>query len=283
VRLNPLGVLKDHESPTGPEAGHDPLPLPGGPLDPLHAAWTAVGAWPLAFGIMGASFASSVPLTLVVPMERFQALWAQPLLGQVVRVTRGPRRRRYDPGFDRGRVSFFMMNHTSMLDAHVACWVIPQPLCGVNHEHHFRVPVYGWLLRRANGIGVVKGQGGQRERVAAQVADRLRRGVSILGFPEGRRTQNGRLLPYRRGLFRMARDGGVPVVPVCVRGLWRVLRRGEWIIRPEPLDVFVGPQIETAGLDDAEVDALAARCQRFTADFVERGILGDVAELHPRR
>jgi 1-acyl-sn-glycerol-3-phosphate acyltransferase len=283
VRLNPLGVLHDHPSPVGPEAGRDPLPLPGGWRDPLDAAWTVVGAWPLAFGLMGTALAISLPLTRFVPMERFQTLWAQPLLGQVVRLTRGRRRRRYDPGFDPRRVSVFMMNHTSMLDAHVACWAIPQPLCGVNHEHHFRVPVYGWLLRQANGIGVVKGAAGQGARVAEQVADRLRRGVSILAFPEGRRTQNGRVLPYHRGLFRMARDGGVPVVPVCVRGLWRVLRRGEWIIRPEPLDVFVGPQVETAGLADDEVDALATRCQRFTADFVERGVLGDVATLHPRR
>jgi 1-acyl-sn-glycerol-3-phosphate acyltransferase len=283
VRLSDFTVLQQHASPAGPEAGRDQLPIPAGPLDPLHAAWTAAVAWPAALGLMGAALAGSVPLTLVVPFERFQTRWPQLLLGQVPRLTRGARRRTYAPGFDPQRVSLFMMNHTSMLDAHVACWAIPQPFCGINHEHHFRVPVYGWLLRRGNGIGVAHGARGQTAQVAAQVAERARRGISVLGFPEGRRTQNGHLLPFRRGMFLVAREAGVPVVPLCVRGLWGILRRGEWIIRPGPLDVYVGPQVETAGLSDDEVSALAERMQRFTADFVERGVVGDVAALQARR
>jgi 1-acyl-sn-glycerol-3-phosphate acyltransferase len=283
MRLSDFTVIKDHASATGPEAGLDPLPVPRGPRDPLYAAWTLAGAWPLGIGMMGASLATVVPLTLAVPFERVQTLGPQQLVGQVTRVARGPRRRTYHPGFDRARTSVFMMNHTSMLDAHVACWAIPQPFCGIMHEHHFRVPVYGWLLRRANGIGVAQGASGQRARIAEQVADRVRRGVSVLGFPEGRRTQNGRILPFRHGLFLIARDAGAPVVPLCVRGLWGVLRRGEWIIRPAPIEVFVGPQVETAGLSDEEVAALAARFERFTADFVERGVVGDVAALPARR
>lgn len=283
VRLSDFTVIKDHASAAGPEAGRDPLPIPAGPLDPLHAAWTLAGAWPLGIGMMGTSLATMVLATLAVPFERFQARGPQQLVGEVTRISRGPRRRTYHPAFDRGRVSLFMMNHTSMLDAHVACWAIPQPFCGIMHEHHFRVPVYGWLLRRANGIGVVQGAAGQRARVAEQVAERVRRGVSVLGFPEGRRTQNGRVLPYRNGLFLVARDAGVPVVPLCARGLWAILRRGEWIIRPAPLEVFVGPQVETAGLSDDEVTELAARFRRFTADFVERGAVGEAAALQPRR
>jgi 1-acyl-sn-glycerol-3-phosphate acyltransferase len=283
VRLSDFTVIRDHASATAAEAERDPLPVPTGPWDPLHAAWTLGAAWPLGIGMMGTSLATTASLTLAVPFERVQTLGPQQLVGQVTRISRGPRRRTYHPGFDRTRTSFFMMNHTSMLDAHVACWAIPQPICGIMHEHHFRVPIYGWLLRRANGIGVVQGAAGQRARVAEQVAERVRRGVSILGFPEGRRTQNGRILPFRRGLFLTARDAGVPVVPVCARGLWAILRRGEWIIRPAPLEVFVGPQVETVGLSDDEVTALAARFAAFAADFVERGATGDVDLLHARR
>src|SRR5690606_21725555 len=101
----------------------------------------------------------------------------------------------------------------------------------VQHAHHFKVPVYGWLMRKGNGIAVEKGERGQAEQVADQIRDRVRRGISILGFPEGRRTQNGRILPFRRGLLMMARDSGIPVVNVSVRGLWQLLRRGEWVVR----------------------------------------------------
>jgi 1-acyl-sn-glycerol-3-phosphate acyltransferase len=284
MRLNPIAVLKEQETGTAPESGVDPLPLPlGTPYEPLYKAWSVLGAWPLSLGLMTTAFATSVPLSLFVPFEKIMPHLPQPLMGLVPQFV-GLRRPslRYHPDFDPNRVALFVMNHTSILDAHVALWAIPHAFCGVQHEHHFKVPIYGWLMKRGNGIGVTKGGQGQAQHVSEQVLDRARRGISILGFPEGRRTQNGRILPYRRGLFTMARDVGLPVVPIAVRGLWQLLRRGEWVVRPQKLEVYVGPQIETRGLSDAAVEQLAANICRFTADFVERGVLGDAAALDPQ-
>jgi 1-acyl-sn-glycerol-3-phosphate acyltransferase len=280
MRLNPIAVLKEKESPVGTEAGQDPLPLPEpGALDPLYKAWSAVGAWPIAVGLMATSFGLSLPLSFVIPFEKTMPYLPQPIMGLVPRVSLGSCKLTYHPDFDRERVSMFMMNHTSILDASVALWAIPHAFCGVQHAHHFNVPIYGWLMKRGNGIGVVKGEQGQAQTVASQVQDRVRRKISILGFPEGRRTQNGRLLPYRKGLFIMARNSGVPVVPLVARGLWQILRRGEWVVRPYPLEVYVGPQIETKGLTDAQLEVLAEGFYKFASDYVERGILGDAGAL----
>jgi 1-acyl-sn-glycerol-3-phosphate acyltransferase len=283
MRINPIAVLKEHESGVAPESGVDPLPLDlGSPFEPLYKAWSVLGAWPLSIGLMTAAFTTSVPLSLVVPFEKIMPHLPQPLMGLVPQlVTLRKPSLRYHESFDPNRVSLFVMNHTSVLDAHVALWAIPRAFCGVQHAHHFKVPVYGWLMKRGNGIGVTKGEQGQAETVSQQIHDRVRRGISILGFPEGRRTQNGRILPYRRGLFTMARDTGLPVVPIAVRGLWQILRRGEWVVRPHKLEVYVGPQLETRGLNDAQVEELAANCGRFTADYVERGVLGDPTRLQP--
>ena len=214
-----------------------------------------------------------------MPFERFMPVLPGPLVGQIPRVTLSKRSITYHPRFEHGRVSMFMMNHKSVLDAHVACWAIRMAFCGIQHEHHFKLPIYGWLMRKGNGIGVVKGEAGQGQKIAEQVHDRVRRKISILGFPEGRRTQNGHILPFRKGMFLIARDAGIPVVPLCVRGLWQILRRGEWVVRPGELDVYVGPQIETEGLTDAEVSELAERFYVFTRDYVERGVLGDAESL----
>lgn len=283
MRMNPMAVLKEHETGEAAESGIDPLPLPlGSPLEPLYKAWSIFGAWPISVGLMTAAFSSSVPLSLIVPFEKIMPHLPQPLMGLIPQlITLKKPTLTYHKDFDPKRVSFFFMNHTSVLDAHVALWAIPHAFCGVQHAHHFSVPVYGWLMKRGNGIGVTKGGHGQAQMVADQVADRVRRGISILGFPEGRRTQNGRILPYRRGLFTMARDSGVPVVPIVVRGLWQVLRRGEWVVRPHPLDVYVGPQIETQGMSDEDVEQLAVNFHKFAADYVERGVLGDAAKLRP--
>ncbi len=282
MRLNPMAVLKERESEAGAEAGVDLLPIPTGPFDPLYKVWSAVGAWPLGVGLMSTSFGLGFALSLVMPFETLQKQVPQPFMGLVPRLALGRRSLTYHADFDPRRVSLFAMNHTSLLDAHVACWAVPHAFCGVQHAHHFDIPIYGWLMKRGNGIGVTKGAAGQADTVAAQVHDRARRGISILGFPEGRRTQNGRLLPFRTGLFAMARRGGIPVVPLCVRGLWGILRRGEWVLRPGPLDVFVGPQVETQGLTDPQIDLMAARFQGFMSDYVERGVVGDALRLDPR-
>ena len=279
MRLNPFAVMKEHESPRGPEADVDVVPVEIGPLDPLYKAWSLVGAWPISFGMLGVALGTGVLASTVMPFERFMPVLPGPLVGQIPRVTLSKRSITYHPRFEHGRVSMFMMNHTSVLDAHVACWAIRMAFCGIQHEHHFKLPIYGWLMRKGNGIGVVKGEAGQGQKIAEQVHDRVRRKISILGFPEGRRTQNGHILPFRKGMFLIARDAGIPVVPLCVRGLWQILRRGEWVVRPGELDVYVGPQIETEGLTDAEVSELAERFYVFTRDYVERGVLGDAESL----
>jgi 1-acyl-sn-glycerol-3-phosphate acyltransferase len=279
MRLNPMAVLKEKESPVGKEAGDDPLPRPIGPYDPLYKLWSVMGAWPISVGLMGASFGLGVPLSLFVPFERIMPHVPQPIMALIPRVSLASYKRIYHPDFDPERVSFFMMNHTSLLDASVALGAIPHAFCGIQHQHHFDVPLYGWLMKRGNGIGVKKGGQGQTKHIAEQVQDRVRRKISILGFPEGRRTQNGRLLPYRKGLFMMARDSGVPVVPLVARGLWQILPRGEWVVRPHPLEVYVGPQLETAGLSDAQLELMAERFYQFAADYVERGILGDAKAI----
>ncbi|MDB4985870.1 MAG: 1-acyl-sn-glycerol-3-phosphate acyltransferase [Myxococcaceae bacterium] len=279
MRLNPIAVLSEKPSPIGKEAGIDPLPVGLTSLDPLYKAWSVLGAWPLAIGMMSLAAGTSLPLSLLLPFEKTMKQLPQPIMGAVPAIALGKRSITYHPDFDPKRVSMFLMNHTSVLDAHVACWAIPHAFCGVQHQHHFDVPVYGWLMKRGNGIGVLKGKDGQAQWVADQVRDRARRGISVLGFPEGRRTQNGRILPFRKGLLIMARDGGLPVVPLAVRGLWQILRKGEWVVRRHPLDVYVGPQIETKGLDDDQIERLADKLHRFTSDYVERGVLGDVAAL----
>ncbi len=76
----------------------------------------------------------------------------------------------------------------------------------------------------------------------------------------------------------MARDaGGVPVVPLAVRGLYAVNRRGTWRFRPGHIQVYVGRQYETAGRSDAELRALAEEIHDVIAAWVERGELPEGA------
>ena len=107
----------------------------------------------------------------------------------------------------------------------------------------------------------------------AAARDRIARGISILVFPEAHRTRDGHLQRFKQGVFFMARDAGAPVVPIAVHGAYKINHKGTWLFTRGPVTVWVGPQVETAGLDD---DALAVVIEEMRADmheFVETGFV----------
>jgi 1-acyl-sn-glycerol-3-phosphate acyltransferase len=224
--------------------------------------------WVSAFGLMiGTSLVSVLAYPFRSPAE--QSLWSARAFRPVLGITRSRLRVHYAPGFDDRRPSVFCFNHVNVLDAHTACAVIPQPFVGLMLAWHFHIPGYGWMMRATHGIPVHPRSAGRTDELVAHAKDRLANGLSILAYPEGHRTRDGKVGPYKRGLFFMARNVGMPIVPVAVRGMYEVNRKGSFIIRPGEVSVYVGAQIETAGLDDEAIARLASAVQERVADYVE--------------
>ncbi|MFT7580152.1 MAG: 1-acyl-sn-glycerol-3-phosphate acyltransferase, partial [Myxococcota bacterium] len=173
-----------------------------------------------------------------------------------------------DDNFDRKQTSVFCQNHVNLLDAFTACASIPQPFVGLMLAWHFKVPGYGWMMRATNGIPVHSGE--RRTQLLCEAArDRASKGLSILSFPEAHRTLDGKMRPFKRGVFFMARDAELPIVPLAVRGMFEVNRKGSGVIRPGKVDVYVGPQLATAHLDDQGITDLAARIGTAMSRYVD--------------
>ena len=102
--------------------------------------------------------------------------------------------------YDVRRASVYCMNHTSMLDAHASAGAIRRAYCGLENAAHYRIPIYGWPMKAGNGIPVPRGEGSTASLVAA-AKDRAARDIAILGFPEGHRTLDGKVRPFKRGAF----------------------------------------------------------------------------------
>ena len=95
-------------------------------------------------------------------------------------------------------------------------------------------------------------------------------GHSILAFPEGHRTRDGRVRSFKRGLFVVARDLGLPIVPVAVTGMQDVMSADSWVIRPgHTVTVHCEEPVETAGVSDEEIPALMARVRAPIVRHVE--------------
>lgn len=234
---------------------------------------------PFSAKVWGAGFGAMIGTSLVsVAAQRFrskaeQSLWSAATFAKVLDITKTNLRVTYHPDFDKTRPSVFCQNHVNLVDAFTACASIPQPFVGLMLAWHFKIPGYGWMMKATHGIPVHKGA--RRTELLCEAArERAADGLSILTFPEGHRTNDGQVQPFKRGVFFMARDSALPVVSIAVRGMFEVNRKGSVLIRPGDVDVFVGPQIETAHLDDDGVTTLAANLRDAMSAYVNGDDVG---------
>lgn len=164
------------------------------------------------------------------------------------------------PGFDPRRTSFFIVNHVNLFDPFVLYSAIPQFVRGLELESHFKIPVYGWMMKRFGNVPVPEeSRPSDLKRMWRLTRAALDSGTSLAVFPEGSRTRDGRVGPFKDGVFRMARQFGYPIVPVSIIGSFEFNRKDSWMLRPSKIVVHLHDTIETKGLRKDEVEALRER------------------------
>jgi acyl carrier protein len=138
-------------------------------------------------------------------------------------------------------------NHSSYLDTVVLLAALPDDVRFVAKRELLRTPIVGTVIRKVGHLTVERADLSQSVADAEVVSATLRRGVSLLVFPEGTFRRAPGLLPFRLGAFKAAVEGGRPVVPVAVRGTREVLPADTWRFRRGPLAVAVGRPLHPAG------------------------------------
>jgi 1-acyl-sn-glycerol-3-phosphate acyltransferase len=173
---------------------------------------------------------------------------------------------RRSPGFDPNRTCFFVSNHVNLFDPFVLYSVVPQFMRGLELESHFRVPVYGWLMKRFGNVPVPEvNRPSDLKRMWRLTRAALDRGVSLVVFPEGGRTLTGRVAPFHEGVFRMAQDFGTPITPVSIVGAFTFNRKTSWILRPSTILVWFHETIETDGYSKRDIPELRNKVWRAVA------------------
>ncbi|MEW5977180.1 MAG: lysophospholipid acyltransferase family protein [Acidobacteriota bacterium] len=180
---------------------------------------------------------------------------------------------KHAPGFDRERTSIFICNHVNLFDAFVIYSAIPQFVRGLELESHFKIPAYGWMMKRFGNIPVSRGGGAsQFKKTLEQVGSHLKNGISVIVFAEGTRTLDGRVGPFQKGGFVMAHHLGAPIVPMSICGSFQFNRKGSWMLRPSKITVHLHDTIETQDLPKSQLEALIERVHRIVAEPVEQSL-----------
>jgi len=164
------------------------------------------------------------------------------------------------PGFDPARTCFFLVNHVNLFDPFVLYATVPQFFRGLELESHFRIPVYGWMMKRFGNVPVPdNNRPSDLKRMWRLTRAALDSGVSLAVFPEGQRTLDGRVGAFKDGVFRMALQFGTPIIPVSVVGAFQFNKKTSWLLRPGAITVYLHDVIETKDLGKEDVPALRDR------------------------
>ncbi len=141
---------------------------------------------------------------------------------------------------DPTRTYLFMSNHVNIFDTFVLGGYLPQLVRGVELESHFRWFFYGLVIRRIGNIPISHGNPFAAMNSLRRAQEALSRAISIVLLPEGHRTLDGKLRPFKRAPFDMARRAGVDLVPVAMVNAFNINRKGSWLIRPGKMVLRIG-------------------------------------------
>jgi len=149
-------------------------------------------------------------------------------------------------------------NHESQADPFLLSF-LPWDMRWVAKESLFKQPLSGWALRLGGDIRLRRGDGESVRACLAECERALRGGISVMMFPEGTRSQDGELLPFKDGAFDLAIRAGVPILPIALAGT-RAMRpkHSRWFGKAHACAQILAP-IATTGLTATDVASLRDR------------------------
>jgi 1-acyl-sn-glycerol-3-phosphate acyltransferase len=176
-------------------------------------------------------------------------------------------------GFDPARTCFFFSNHVNLFDPFMLYCAIPQFVRGWELESHFKIPAYGWLMKRFGNIPVPDmRRPSDLKRMWRLTQEAIDSGTSLVIFPEAKRTRDGHVNEFQDGGFRIAQQLGIPIVPVSLVGSFQHHRTGHWMLRPGKITVHLHDTMETMGLSKEDVPALRDRVRAIISAPVEAAL-----------
>jgi 1-acyl-sn-glycerol-3-phosphate acyltransferase len=163
----------------------------------------------------------------------------------------------------RGRVPWsgpavLVANHLSLLDILVV-YALFRPFKWVAKAELFRIPIVGWNMALNDYVPIARGDRESVRHMMDHCRRHLARGTPVLLFPEGTRSRDGRLQPFKEGAFRLAREAGCPIVPVIVSGTGEALPKHGLVLRQRMrATVQVLPPISPSATVEETRDAVRA-------------------------
>lgn len=171
----------------------------------------------------------------------------------------------------KGMPVVFASNHQSQFDIPALYLALPVQFRFVVKQELFKIPLFGQAMKRAGYVPIDRSGGKRAVKSLRDAVRRIRSGTSVVVFPEGTRSPDGRLLSFKSGALLIALKSGVPIVPVGIWGTCKILPKGSLWVRSGKVVVTIGSPIDTRNYTGKDAkERLVAHVREAIEELVER-------------
>ncbi|MDB5987881.1 MAG: HAD-superfamily subfamily hydrolase [Nevskia sp.] len=168
------------------------------------------------------------------------------------------------------RPAVFLLNHQSKLDFFVMMYITRRGFTGVAKKEAANTPGFGPFMRMADMVFIDRANVAHAREALSPVVEKIKAGLCLCIAPEGTRSCSPRIGLFKKGAFHIARQAGVPVVPVVIRNAAEMMSRNGQSFRPGKVQVAVLPPIDVQGWKLSEMDEKVAEVRQLFVDTLDR-------------
>jgi 1-acyl-sn-glycerol-3-phosphate acyltransferase len=145
------------------------------------------------------------------------------------------------------RPQIFMANHQSDFDILIVLAHIPGQFRWIVKKELFKIPIFGKAMKSAGYIEIDRQNHERAMKSLEEAAQKIREGKSVMTFPEGTRSKDGTIKPFKQGMFHLAIHAGVPIVPISIIGAHEILPKRSLKIKPGKVTMIIGRPVDVSG------------------------------------
>ncbi len=164
----------------------------------------------------------------------------------------------------------FAANHQSQFDIFVLQGFLGIDFRWLAKKELFTVPIWGPAMLRAGYIPIDRSHGRKAIKSLNEAAKKIAAGTSVIIFPEGTRSKDGKLHKFKAGAMVLAIKSGIPLVPVAILGTYEILPKGKLLMKPGKVEIRVGNPIETKNYNSKDKHKLAKVMQEAVSELLNR-------------
>lgn len=170
---------------------------------------------------------------------------------------------------EKGKSYVFVANHQGAFDIFLIYGYLNQPFKWVMKSSLRNIPLVGKACDSAGHIFISRSNPKSIQKSMEEAKRRLNGGVSVVIFPEGSRSEDGKLGRFKRGAFQVAVDLNIPIVPLTINGSYKILSKSSLLINPGKLKLTIHPAIEPNSETGHDITEVTEKCHSTIGEHIK--------------